>query len=165
MVACGSSSTGCLDTRDGLCDTANRVQRTVSRNAQPMRKPTRTRNNVKHRRIKLPPPGTDLATVAAASRYVGSVYHKDTPSFAGMPRPRPDATICPRHLANCHTMVERWLRDAIKAGRSGAWERGFPRYVWHRVDGVVFEARQGSPGSGTYHGYPLKPEHRVTGLE
>lgn len=131
---------------------------------QPMRKPTRTRKNVKHRRIKPPPLGTNLAEVAAASRYVGSVYHKDTPSFAGMPRPRPDATICPRHLANCRDLVEEWLREAIQAGRSGAWERGFPRYVWHCADGVVFEARQGSPGSGSYHGYPLTPEQQVAGL-
>ena len=38
------------------------------------------------------------------------------------------------------------------------------RQVWHREGGMVFEARQGSPGSGEYHGYPLTPTQDVRGL-
>ena len=66
---------------------------------------------------------------------------------------------------NRRDLVEGWLRSAVRAGRFGAWDGGYPRYVWHRQDELVFEARQGSPGSGEYHGYPLEPEQRVQGLE
>jgi hypothetical protein len=139
-------------------------KRTGSRIARSMRKPIHTRNNTKHRRIKRPPSGVDVAQVAASSRYVGSPYHRDSPGFAGVPRARPDASGCPQHLANCHGVVKSWLREGIRAGRFGAWEGGYPRYVWHRQGDVVFEAKQGSPGSGEYHGYPLRPEQRVIGL-
>ena len=51
------------------------------------------------------------------------------------------------------------------SGQVGAlWEGGFPRYVWHREDDTVYEARQGAAGSGEYHGYPLKPNQIVRGL-
>ena len=60
--------------------------------------------------------------------------------------------------------VELWLREAIAHGWTGVWDNGFPRYVWRRVGDVIYEARQGSPGSGVYHGYPLYPEQDVRGL-
>lgn len=131
-----------------------------------MRKPKRQRANPKARRIRTPPPGVDLAQVAERCRYVGSPYHKNAPGFAGEQLGhRPDASICPHHLATRPDVVESWLRNAVTAGRTGTWENGFPRYVWHREDETVFEARQGSPGSGTYHGYPLEPNQIVRGLE
>ena len=55
---------------------ANLPNRTGIRTARSMRKPRRTRNNTKHRRITPPPSGVDLAQVAVSSRYVGSPYHK-----------------------------------------------------------------------------------------
>ena len=131
-----------------------------------MRKPSFQRDNPKARRIAAPPHGTDLAGVAESCRYVGSPYHKDRSSFAGTShRRRPDASMCPRDLADRRELVEGWLRDAVRAGKVGAWDGGFPRYVWHREGGMVFEARQGSPGSGEYHGYPLTPAQRVRGLQ
>ena len=130
-----------------------------------MRRPSRQRDNPKARRVVPPPDGVDLVEVAESCRYVGSEYHKIGRSFAGTSgRRRPDASICPRDLNWRQDLVERWLRDAVKAGRVGAWERGFPRYVWHREGEVVFEAKQGAPGSGEYHGYPLTPEQPVKGL-
>ena len=130
-----------------------------------MRKPRFQRANPKARRVQEPPPDVDLAEVASSCRYVGSRYHKDIPSFAGMlSNRRPDASMCPRVLANCHRVVEDWLRQAVTAGQVGAWERGFPRYVWYCDGEIVYEARQGSPGSGEYHGYPLEPEQEVRGL-
>ena len=131
----------------------------------PMRKPRFRRSNPKARKIHPPPPGVDLARLAERCRYVGSPYHKTAPGFAGRPHGRrPDASICPSHLAKCRDVVEGWLREAIRAGRIGKWEAGYPRYVWHRVGDTMFEARQGSPGSGEYHGYPLEPEQRIRGL-
>lgn len=129
-----------------------------------MRKPKFQRANPKARRIRTPPPGVDLAQVAERCQYVGSPYHKNAPGFSGeQPRHRPDASICPQHLG--HDIVESWLRNAVKAGRTGTWDEGFPRLVWHREGGIVFEARQGSPGSGRYHGYPLEPRPIIPGLE
>lgn len=60
--------------------------------------------------------------------------------------------------------MEAWLRTAVLAGRCGAWEQGFPRYVWYQEGDIIYEARQGSPGSGEYHGYPLEPWQTVQGL-
>ena len=130
-----------------------------------MRKPRRQRSNHKHRKVQPPPPCVDLQLVARTSRYVGSVYHKDTPSLAGpMPNPRSDASLCPRCLANQQRLVETWLRAGISNGHTGAWRDGYPQYVWYRHGGTVYEGRQGSPGSGEYHGYPLQPEEVVRGL-
>lgn len=130
-----------------------------------MRKPKRQRDNPKARKVVAHPPGTDLAQVAGASHYVGSPYHKDRPGFAGVPNGRrPDASICPGDLAKERDRIEGWLRDAVRAGNTGVWDRGFPRYLWHREGDTVFEARENSPGSGCYHGYPLTDEQRVQGL-
>lgn len=131
-----------------------------------MKRPTFQRDNPKARKVVPPPEGIDLGQVAESCRYDGSPYHKDRPGFAGMPPGRrPGATLCPPELANRRDLVEGWLRDAIRAGRTGAWEGGYPRYVWHREGNVVFQAQQGSPGSGVYHGYPLEPWQQVRGLE
>lgn len=131
-----------------------------------MKRPTFQRGNPKARKVQAPPDGVDLKRVADSCRYVGSPYHKDAPGFAGTPRGRrPVASLCPRDLTKRRDLVERWLRDAVRSGRVGAWDGGYPRYVWHRERDVVFEARQGSPGSGEYHGYPLDPMQQVQGLE
>ena len=130
-----------------------------------MRKPRHQRPNAKHRRVQAPPPDVDVQHVARSSGYVGSVYHKDTPSFAGaVPKPRPDASLCPRNLAWRQELIQTWLRAGIRNGHTGAWRKGYPQYVWYRTGSTVYEARQGSPGSGQYHGYPLQPEEVVRGL-
>ena len=125
-----------------------------------MRKPIHRRDNLKARRIRVPPDGVDVSAVAASCRYVGSPYHAHGPSR----HRRPDASLCPADLSRDHCRVEGWLRAGVRAGRTGVWEGGFPKYVWHRHEDAVFEARQGAPGSGEYHGYPLQPEQRVRGL-
>lgn len=115
--------------------------------------------------MQVPPPDVSLARVADSCRYVGSPYHSDIRSPGKMHRRwRPDASQCPQALTKDRDRIECWLRDAVRAGQVGAWEQGFPRYVWYRHEGIVYEARQGSPGSGEYHGYPLEPEERVRGF-
>ncbi len=126
--------------------------------------PRRRRGNPKAKKVAPPPVGANLAQAAEACRYVGSPYHKDRPGFAGMPRHRPDASLCPGNLANRRRLVEGWLQDAVRAGHTGTWDRGFPRYVWYRQGGTVFEACPNSPGSGEYHGYPLESCQQVRGL-
>ena len=129
-----------------------------------MRRPTLHRDNPKSRRVLRRPPDVDIALVAAKCSYVGSPYHAAAP-IAGHPvARRPDATICPQELTTERQRIEEWLRASVRAGRTGAWKGGFPQKIWHREKGTVYEACQGSPGSGQYHGYPLQPRQRVRGL-
>lgn len=122
-----------------------------------MRAPKRQRPRI--REISSPPPGKDLKTIAAKASYIGSPEHKDTPSFAGQLRPRANAALCDRTLAQKQVLVTRWLRKAIRFGHvSGPWEGDFPRYVWHREGDVVFEARLVNQVNGQYKGYPLNRE-------
>lgn len=131
-----------------------------------MHAPKRRRVNPKHLVVGTPPQGVNLSAVANQVRYVGSVYHKDILSFAGqVPRPRPDASICPRHLAWRQADVLIWLQGAIRQGHCGSlWEGSFPRYVWHREGGVTYEARLMNSRSGEYKGYPLEADETVRGL-
>jgi len=126
-----------------------------------MRKPRAQRDNFKARVVQPPPLDVDLDDVALRAEYVSSPYHS---SAARIRRPRPDASQCPSELSSDLDRVQAWLREAIRLGWTGAWDGGFPRYVWRRFGGTIFEARQGSPGSGQYHGYPLEPEQHVRGL-
>ena len=130
-----------------------------------MKRTNHTRDNWKVRTVTPPPKEENLTRVAGACRYVGSPYHKYHPSFAGPPRSRPRTSKCPVDLKDQRELMECWLRNALMSGQVGAlWEGGFPRYVWHREEDAVYEARQGSPGSSEYHGYPLKPNRVVRGL-
>ena len=79
--------------------------------------------------------------MACRVRYVGSPEHKDIPSFAGQPRPRADASLCPRTITDAMVVTE-WLRSAIRRGATSAvWEGTFPKYVWHKENETYFEAR------------------------
>ena len=125
-----------------------------------MRTPMRRRPRPRTQDV---PPDTDLGALAERARYIGSPEHKDMPTFAGQPRPRGDASICPRDH-NDVDLVTGWLRSSIRAGSvGGPWEDEFPRYVWHQEEEVVFEARLVNRGDGSYKGYPLAadewPEH------
>ena len=129
-----------------------------------VRQPPQRRGNPKVRKVEAPPSDLDLQQVARSCRYVGSPYHKDIVSFAGQPELRPDASICPPELAHNHDRVEAWLRQAVEAGHARGWRNGYPRYAWYRDGDIIYEAREGSSGSGEYHGYPLEPEQGVRGL-
>ena len=130
-----------------------------------MRRPTFHRDHPKSRRVLPQPPDVDIELVAASCFYVGSPYHAAASTAGVAVARRPDATICPKELTADRQRVEEWLRASVLAGRTGAWRGGFPQYVWHREQGTVYEARQGGPGSGEYHGYPLQPWQRVRGLQ
>jgi hypothetical protein len=127
-----------------------------------MRAPSRRRNL--RRAVSLPPSGTDLEQLAASARYVGSAEHKSFPSFAGAPKLRADASKCDPTLAD-PDVITGWLQAGLRAGQVGApWEGQFPRYVWHTVDGVLYEARLVNRDSGQYKGYPLEDFERPEGL-
>lgn len=118
-----------------------------------MRSPSRKRPRL--RQVSAPPEGASLVDLAKQVRYVGSPEHKAGKSFAGMPHPRSDASLCPKSLASA-TELTRWLRKAIRDGQVGApWENGYPRYAWYRKDDQRFEARLVNRGNGEYKGYPI----------
>ncbi len=113
----------------------------------------------------MPPPATDLGTLAARASYVGSSEHNSVPSFAGQPKLRADASKCDPNLADREILTE-WLRDAITSGQVGElWEGDFPRYVWYRHDRVTYEARLVNQELGQYKGYPLEPGEEPKGLK
>ena len=127
-----------------------------------MRAPNRRRHRT--RKIQVPP-NTDLVAIAERVTYVGSPEHKDFPSFAGQPKRRSDASLCPRSIRDADK-VTQWLRSAIERGFTSAfWEKGYPRYVWHKQNETVYEARLVNSGDGTYKGYPLSSEEWPTGIE
>ena len=127
-----------------------------------MRAPKRRRP--RKRTINVPP-NADLGKLADRVRYVGSPEHKDFPSFAGRPRLRADASCCPREIRDAE-MVNEWLRSAIRRGAISADSSGeFPRYVWHKEEDTVFEARLVNRGNGSYKGYPINEDEWPRGIE
>jgi hypothetical protein len=118
-------------------------------------------------------------TIANAVSYVGSPFHKDSPSFVGAPSPRkntvtiedaverdlvnPDCTLCPRRWARKRDAASALLRDAIRRGMfvaSAADPKRLPEHVWARDPenpSMIYEARRlAHPASG-YKAYPLTP--------
>lgn len=105
------------------------------------------------------------AALAQHVTYIGSAEHKDTPSFAGPPRPRADASICDQSLAKAQAEITEWLRQAIQQGQTSAYlEGGYPRYAWYKVNDTLYEARLVNQEQGAYKGYPLNPSEWPEGL-
>ncbi|MGH3160025.1 MAG: hypothetical protein ACRDNF_26085 [Streptosporangiaceae bacterium] len=74
------------------------------------------------------------------------------------------ASKCDPSLADPEALT-CWLRSAISSGRVGElWEGDFPRYAWHRHEGVTYEARLVNQELGQYKGYPLEPGEEPGGL-
>ena len=134
-----------------------------------MKFPTYRRENPKRLVVGVLPTGVDITMLSRNVRYIGSVYHKDLPSFAGkQPRPRPDASICPPKMATQQGVLQRWLEESLQRGNfGGLWENGFPRYVWRQEAGILFEARLVNVVSGVaqYKGYPLDADQSVEGMK
>ena len=127
-----------------------------------MRAPKRKRPR---RRVILAPDARPDASIARRARYVGSPEHKDAPSFAGAPRRRADASICDRRFLGQQAKLTRWLRKAIQSGSVGAPIEGeFPRYVWFKEGGNVYEGRLVNRTSGEYKGFKLRPDEWPSGL-
>ncbi|MEV6985216.1 hypothetical protein AB0M95_28690 [Sphaerisporangium sp. NPDC051017] len=105
-----------------------------------------------------------LEELALRVSYVGSGEHKSYPSFAGRPKLRADAGKCDPKFGDPAEITE-WLRSTIACGNVGApWEGEFPRYAWHRLDNVIYEARLVNQELGQYKGYPLDRDEWPEGL-
>ena len=129
------------------------------------RPPTRRRPNPKKRRVMPPPRNVSLEEVERNCKYQSSAYHRTIPSSSGRPVYISGKSKCPEDLQQNPRRVQRLLKEAISLGHFGYFTGGFPRRVWSRVGDTVFEAKQGTPGSGVYHGYPLRPDEPVEGLK
>lgn len=109
-----------------------------------------------------PPPDIDWVQLAARVSYSGSPEHKTHDSPAGRPAPRADATKCDPTLTAQWDLVQSWLRAGIRARCvSGPWEGddpAFPRYVYCKVDNVVYQARLTNRVIGQYKGWQLEPD-------
>jgi hypothetical protein len=104
-----------------------------------------------------PPAAEVLSGVASRAHYHGSPEHKRHPSFAGPPAPRATASLCDPRFANQQELLTHWLREAIENGQvSSRWDGDFPRNVWIRKEGVVYEGRLVNQGTGAYKGWPLE---------
>jgi hypothetical protein len=97
----------------------------------------------------------DLDAMANQVSYVQTPEHKDYLTTAGPGKLRSDASACPRGLD--FDKVLAWLRRAIRARHISAdFDGDFPRYVWTRIEGRVYEARLSNSGLGAYKGYPIR---------
>lgn len=117
-----------------------------------------------------------LKSLAKQVAYEVSVQHKDTPSFAGTPRPRagathvgavdesPDCMLCPRRWAWQQDAATELLQLAIERGQFRDDEGSdLPRYVWARdpVDPrIIYEARRFTATG--YKAYPLTTVQAAT---
>ncbi len=118
------------------------------------------------RRVISAPRGVDLDKAAKNIRYVGSPEHKATPSFAGSPRPRRDASICDSRFMTMQDELTQWLKQAFGCQAvSDFCEGTFPRYAWYKDGDTVYEARLTNRGAGEYKGYPLEPDEWPEGIE
>lgn len=97
-----------------------------------------------------------LGPCATRVSYVGSPEHKSSPSFAGPPKLRSDASKCPTHLRDPKE-ITGWIAQAILQGQvsDDPGRDSFPRYVWAFQQDTWFEARLVNASQGTYKGYPL----------
>jgi hypothetical protein len=132
---------------------ANQVAGDGSRKERLMRAPHRKRPRKDAQFV--PGPQTDLAEISGKVSYVISTEHKDYLTSAGPGNLRSDASACPRGLVFAD--VENWLKEAVRDGTiSAVFDSDFPRYVWKRVEGRVYEARLSNAGLGQYKGYPIE---------
>jgi hypothetical protein len=97
----------------------------------------------------------DLDRLADKASYVLTPEHKDYLTTAGPGKLRSDASACPRDLD--FEKVAEWLKTAIRARQVSAdFDGDFPRYVWTRAEGRIYEARLSNSGLGAYKGYPIQ---------
>lgn len=94
------------------------------------------------------------AWLAERVRYVGSQEHKDYPSYAGEPGLRSDASRCDPAITQ--DQAEKVLKQAIRLGCVSEQHEGdFPRYVWGRLDGVLYQARLINRENGWYKAWAI----------
>jgi hypothetical protein len=119
---------------------------------------SRQSNNPKRR---IAPPRSlsaqDLASLLAATRYVGSAQHKRIPANYGFhppANPRPHKALCDDLRVVPLEEAQRLFAAGISKSMVSIYREGdLPKYVWS-VDewGDAYEAKLGNEG---YHGYRL----------
>lgn len=116
---------------------------------------------------KIPSPAVLTHAVPSAPQpsYLGSQEHKTYPSPLGEPRPRSDATKCPKDVvyADAQRLLTEAIQVSILNGCHSALKDGqFPRYVWGKVQAgtpprtIYFEARLINREQGAYKAWPIE---------
>jgi hypothetical protein len=119
----------------------------------------------KPKRVARAPNAEWLKQAALHAVYDGNQNVNHCPDAMGRPprgRAKP-ASICPRRWTD--EDATKALREAVARGNvSEAWEDGFPRYVWHRAEGILYEARHTRGPAGLFHAYPIEDIQAPRGL-
>ena len=121
----------------------------------------------KEKMVDPAPNPTKLATAAEKAMYdVGAKSYHCRTEDGGPPSSRiKPASICPRQWRRDEATAA--LRNAIGRGQvSIEWDdESFPRYVWVRDEGTLYEGRHTRGPHGSYHAYPIEEVDAPKGLE
>ena len=71
------------------------------------------------------------------------------------------------HVCPIHPEYEDlpFMSRDVDAAKALLAEAGFPRYVWYKDGGTIFEGRLVNRGIGSYKGYPLGDDEWPDGIE
>lgn len=118
----------------------------------------------KPKRVHPSPDRGSLDHAASNASYAQSPHHCRGPKGEKPQARAKPASICPRNWSDAE--ATKALQEAIEKGCvSEAWEDGFPRYVWHREDDVLYEARHTRGPMGSFHAYPIEGRQAPKGLQ
>jgi hypothetical protein len=97
-----------------------------------------------------------LHRISRIVKYVSSPYHRLGGNKFGQPIARRwYASKCPPTWTQID--ADRELKKAIlECNVCQVWVSGFPRFIWHLFEDVLYEARLSNEVQGHYHAYPLE---------
>ena len=102
-------------------------------------------------------PPDELRRMARTALYDSSDHHKAAPDSDGVPKHRPDKTVCLARggrRPNARQLLRLgFRRGMVSVQRASGW----PRNVWAvDADGIAYEGSLTNRGTGQYHGYPMR---------
>ena len=112
--------------------------------------------------------------LAREACYVGSPEHKDGNWWGGLPRARQlrgggvgrpgkqRTTVCPLTAPEDQQRATRWVRTAIAEGQYKfvQADQKYPKRIWYRAAGTVWEGWCINTQAGEYKGWPIREEER-----
>ena len=128
------------------------------------------------KQIRQPPKlsASERRKLAARAKYVGSPEHKVKRWWGGLPASRQrkggeigrpgkqTTTICPLVSDEDRKMATEWIQGAIRTGQYEfcQGDQDFPKKVWYRTDGQVWQGLVVNKAAGEYKGWPISEEER-----
>jgi hypothetical protein len=105
----------------------------------------------------------DLKKLLEKVNYCPNQKHKNYPIKGQKPYFDADSAKCPNNINVID--VEKWLKEAVKIGAISALRGDFPKCIWFKKDGIVYEAKQTNSKTGEYHGFPLEEYEWPHGID